>query len=345
MALHISEPNSRVPADSAPTSRPAEPGSSLAAIRRTLDIEADGIKALHAALDGPLGPAMEAALDALFGARGRVIVTGMGKSGHIGRKLAATFASTGTPALFLHAAEAAHGDLGMVTADDVLVALSWSGETAELGEIVRYARRFSVPLIAVTSRPESTLGKAADILLALPKVTEACPNGLAPTTSTLVQLALGDALAVALLERRGFSASDFHVFHPGGKLGARLLKVRDLMHEREMTPLTQLGTPMADVLIEITSKRFGCCGVLDGSGRLVGIVTDGDLRRHMSGDLLARPVETIMTSSPLAIAPGEFASSALRILNRRQVTVLFVVEDNVPVGIVHVHDLLGAGVA
>lgn len=313
-------------------------------VRRTLAIEAKGLAALSASIEGELGDAVEQATRLIEGARGRVIVTGMGKSGHIGRKLAATLASTGTPALFLHAAEASHGDLGMVTPDDVLLAISWSGETAELGDVVHYARRFAVPLLAITSNAESTLGRAADVALLLPRVEEACPNGLAPTTSTLMQLALGDALAVALLERRGFSASDFRVFHPGGKLGARLLKVAELMHAAESVPLVALGTPMSEALIEITGKRFGCCGVLDPNGRLVGIVTDGDLRRHMSADLLPRPVEEVMTASPLVVAPGELASAALGQMSRTQITVLFVVSEGTPVGILHVHDLLRAGV-
>ncbi|PZQ79720.1 MAG: KpsF/GutQ family sugar-phosphate isomerase [Ancylobacter novellus] len=326
---------------------PTEGDTSLrACVRRTLSIEAGGLAALMKSVDGPLGDAIEEATRLIEAARGRVIVTGMGKSGHIGRKLAATLASTGTPALFLHAAEAGHGDLGMVTPDDVILALSWSGETAELGDVVHYARRFAVPLLAMTSNAESTLGRAADVALTMPRVEEACPNGLAPTTSTLIQLALGDAIAVALLERRGFSASDFRVFHPGGKLGARLLKVADLMHQGEAMPLVRLGTPMAEALIEITGKRFGCCGVIDGEGRLVGIITDGDLRRHMGTDLLPRPVEDIMTASPFVIQPGELASAALGRMNRRPVpvTVLFAVVDGVPVGILHIHDILRAGV-
>ncbi|MPT23783.1 MAG: KpsF/GutQ family sugar-phosphate isomerase, partial [Starkeya sp.] len=283
-------------------------------VLRTLAIESKGLAALSAAIEAELGDAVENAIALIEGARGRVIVTGMGKSGHIGRKLAATFASTGTPALFLHAAEASHGDLGMVTPDDVLLAISWSGETSELGDIVHYAGRFAVPLVAITSNAESTLGRAADVALVLPRVEEACPNGLAPTTSTLMQLAIGDALAVALLERRGFSASDFRVFHPGGKLGARLLKVADIMHQEAEMPLVRLGTPMSEVLIEITGKRFGCCGVVDEAGKLAGIVTDGDLRRHMSSELLATPVEKVMTSSPFVVDPLELASAALGLM-------------------------------
>lgn len=319
-------------------------GTLRANLRRTLAIEAEGLAALLGNLDGPLGDSLEQAVQLIEEAHGRVIVTGMGKSGHIGRKLAATLASTGTPALFMHAAEAGHGDLGMVTPNDVLVALSWSGETAELGDVVYYAGRFAVPLIAITSNAQSALGRAADIVLPLPKVEEACPNGLAPTTSTLIQLALGDALAVALLERRGFTASDFSVFHPGGKLGARLLKVSDLMHGSDAMPLVAFGTLMSEALIEITGKRFGCCGVTGADGRLAGIVTDGDLRRHMSAELLGRPVETVMTQAPLVIEPGELASVALGMMNRGQITVLFVVSEGAPVGVLHIHDVLRAGV-
>ncbi|TCK28508.1 arabinose-5-phosphate isomerase [Ancylobacter aquaticus] len=334
------------PQTNSATAAPPRDDRLRAQVLRTLAIEAKGLAALSAAIEAQLGDAVENAIGLIEGARGRVIVTGMGKSGHIGRKLAATFASTGTPALFLHAAEASHGDLGMVTPDDVLLAISWSGETAELGDIVHYTRRFAVPLVAITSSAESTLGRAANVALVLPRVEEACPNGLAPTTSTLMQLAIGDALAVALLERRGFSASDFRVFHPGGKLGARLLKVADIMHQEAEMPLARLGTPMSEVLIEITGKRFGCCGVVDGSGALAGIVTDGDLRRHMSDALLVTPVEKVMTSSPFVVDPQELASAALGLMNRRPVpiTVVFAVADGKPVGILHIHDILRAGV-
>ncbi|MCK0195616.1 KpsF/GutQ family sugar-phosphate isomerase [Ancylobacter sp. 6x-1] len=312
---------------------------------RTVAIESQAMGALAEALRGHLGDETSRAVAAMEVARGRVIVTGMGKSGHIGRKLAATFASTGTPSLFLHAAEASHGDLGMVTPDDVLLAISWSGETAELSDIIAYAKRFAVPLIGMTCNEASALGRAADIVLQLPRVEEACPNKLAPTSSTLVQLALGDALAIALLERRGFSPSDFRIFHPGGKLGARLLKVADLMHVGETMPLVALGTPMSATLIEMTGKRFGCCGVVDAQGALVGIVTDGDLRRRMGGELLDRRVETVMTPNPRVVRPDELASAALGMMNRGQVTVVFVVAEHAPVGILHIHDVLRAGVA
>lgn len=313
-------------------------------LHRILALEREGLVALDAALDEELGSALERAVHLVEGIRGRVIVTGMGKSGHIGRKVAATLASTGTPALFLHAAEASHGDLGMVTPEDVILAFSWSGETAELSDVVLYAKRFAVPLLAVTCNTNSSLGRAGDVVMPLPKVVEACPNGLAPTTSTLLQLALGDVFAIALLERRGFTASDFRVFHPGGKLGARLLKVSDIMHHGDQMPLVALGTDMAAALIEITGKRFGCCGIVDAEGRLVGIVTDGDLRRHMNPDLLRQPVEQIMTRTPLVMSPSDLASSALGMMNRGQVTAIFAVSELIPVGILHIHDALRSGV-
>jgi arabinose-5-phosphate isomerase len=269
----------------------------------------------------------------------------MGKSGHVGRKIAATLASTGTPAFFVHPAEASHGDLGMVTADDVILALSWSGETTELSDIIHFSRRFSVPLVAITSKPDSTLARAADVALVLPRAEEACPHGLAPTTSTVMQLSVGDALAVALLESRGFTARDFREFHPGGKLGARLLSVDTLMHTGDDMPLVKLGASMADVILAISGKRMGCVAVVDGEGMLAGIVTDGDLRRKMSANIMDQPLESVMTANPLTILSGELASSALEIMNNRKITVLFVVSDGKPLGAVHIHDLLKAGVA
>jgi arabinose-5-phosphate isomerase len=259
--------------------------------------------------------------------------------------VAATLASTGTPASFVHAAEASHGDLGMITAQDVVLALSWSGETVELREMLHHTRRFRVPVVAITSNPESALGRNADIVLALPKACEACPHGLAPTTSTTMQLALGDAIAVALLEGNGFSASDFRTFHPGGKLGAGLMRVRDLMHRDDAVPLVALGTPMSDAILAISTKSFGCVGVVAEDGALVGIVTDGDLRRHMSPGLLELPIQEVMTRDPRSIGPDEIASVALEIMNSSKIMALFVVEDRRPVGIVHVHDTLRVGVA
>jgi arabinose-5-phosphate isomerase len=311
---------------------------------RTVSCEANGLQTLKEALDGDLGRAFEAAVLAIANGA-RVIVTGMGKSGHIGRKVAATFASTGTPSSFVHAAEASHGDLGMITPQDVVLALSWSGETAELKDMLHHTRRFRVPVVAMTSNPDSSLARNADIVLVLPRTVEACPHGLAPTTSTTMQLALGDALAVALLESRGFSASDFQTFHPGGKLGASLTRVRDLMHAGEAMPLVPVGTAMSEAILAISTKSFGCVGVLDADGTLAGIVTDGDLRRHMSSRLLDLPIDEVMTRAPRTIDPEAIASAALELMNSSKIMALFVVEDRRPLGILHVHDLLRAGVA
>ncbi|MBY0298294.1 MAG: KpsF/GutQ family sugar-phosphate isomerase [Methylobacterium sp.] len=311
---------------------------------RSVRTEADALLALARSLDGEMKAGFGAAVAAIHDIQGRVIVSGIGKSGHIGRKIAATLASTGTPASFIHPTEASHGDLGMITSQDIVIALSWSGETTELGDIISFAKRFAVTLIAFTSNPTSTLGLAADILLPLPLVKEACPHNLAPTSSSVVQLALGDALAVALLERRGFSASDFKVFHPGGKLAARLKTVGQLMHVGEELPLVGSGITMAEALPAMMGKRFGCTGVLDGQGRLAGMITDGDLRRHMDADLLNRRVDAVMTPGPITTTAGVFASSALEVMNRARITALFVVEDGRPVGILHIHDLLRAGV-
>ena len=319
--------------------------AAVASALRTLGIEAAGLDALMGAVQTTLRAPFVETVRRIRDAQGRVIVTGLGKSGHIGRKIAATLASTGTPAFFVHAAEAGHGDLGMIARDDVVLALSWSGETLELKPVIEYTRRFRVPLVAVTSRPDSSLARAADIVLALPLAREACPHGLAPTTSTAMQLALGDALAIALLESRGFSPLDFKTFHPGGRLGANLRFVRDLMHGADAVPLMGLGQPMREAVLHMSAKGFGCVGVTDGAGRLVGIVTDGDLRRHMADDLLARPVEAVMTRAPKTISPDALASEALETINRLQITALMVVEEFRPVGIIHVHDLLRAGVA
>jgi arabinose-5-phosphate isomerase len=312
---------------------------------RTLDTEAEGIAALAAAMSNGLGTPFVAAVDTIRAARGRVIVTGMGKSGHVARKIAATLASTGTPAFFVHAADASHGDLGMITSDDVMLALSWSGETEELKDLINYSRRFRIVLIAITVNIESTLGKAADIVLALPEAREACPHNLAPTTSSLMQLALGDALAIALLESRGFTAIDFGVFHPRGKLGAALKFVRDVMHPGNAVPLIKRGSPMSEAIVEMSMKGFGCVAVLDNSGMLAGVITDGDLRRHMRVDLLQAPVDAVMTVAPKTVRPDQLASEALQILNSSKITALIVVEADRPVGIVHFHDLLRAGVA
>ncbi|NLH80944.1 MAG: KpsF/GutQ family sugar-phosphate isomerase [Phyllobacteriaceae bacterium] len=317
----------------------------LESARRTLASEILGLEALAGAFDGPLGEAFSRAVELMFEPSVRVIVTGMGKSGHIGRKIAATMASTGTPAYFVHPGEAGHGDLGMIAPCDVILALSWSGETSELASILAYVDRFDVRMVAVTSNADSGLGRAATVVLELPKVEEACPHGLAPTSSTTMQLAIGDALAVALLEGHGFSADDFRIFHPGGKLGASLKRVRDVMHDGEAIPLVPLGTPMTEAIIAMTGKGFGCVGVTDEEGRLIGIVTDGDLRRHISSDLLAHRVEEVMTRGPKTIRPETLLGRVISTLNVASITALFVVENQKPVGIVHVHDLLRAGVA
>ncbi|HJS85766.1 MAG TPA: KpsF/GutQ family sugar-phosphate isomerase [Acetobacteraceae bacterium] len=312
--------------------------------RAVLGTEAQALRALAAALDESFARAVEI----LAGASGRIVVSGMGKSGHVARKLAATLASTGTPALFVHPAEASHGDLGMIVGGDVVLALSNSGETPELADIVAHARRFALPIVAVTARRGSALAKAADAVLLLPQAAEACPMGLAPTTSTVMQMALGDALAVALLTRRGFTAADFGRFHPGGRLGARLRRVGELMHEGNEMPLAPPELPMHQALLRMTEKRFGCLGVTEAAGRLVGIITDGDLRRHMGPDLLARRVGEIMTPDPRTIMADALAAEALHVMNARErpITALFVVDrDGRPVGILHVHDLLRAGVA
>jgi arabinose-5-phosphate isomerase len=319
--------------------------AALQSALRTLDTEASGITALAAALQGGLGTAFTQAIDLMRHARGRVIITGLGKSGHIGRKIAATFASTGTPAFFVHAAEASHGDLGMITADDIVLAISWSGEQPEMKNLITYAKRFRISVIAMTAESESTLAQAADVALTLPKAREACPHNLAPTTSSVLQLALGDALAIALLEGRGFTSVDFSVLHPGGKLGAMLKYVRDLMHTGAAIPLKPLGTKMSDALVEMSSKGFGCVGIVDEGGHLAGIVTDGDLRRHMRPDLMTARVDEVMTQNPKTIRANLLAGEALEILNASKITALIVTDGRKPVGIVHLHDLLRAGVA
>ena len=321
----------------------------VAAGLRTISIEQQGLTALVEALGAPgeagLGPAFRRAVEIVAGATGRVIVTGLGKSGHVARKIAATFASTGQPAFFVHATEASHGDHGMVQNGDVVVAVSWSGETPELAAIVTYVKRFAIPLIAVTSNCDSALGREADVCLTLPAAQEACPNGLAPTTSTTMQLVLGDALAMALLERKGFTAHDFRIFHPGGKLGANLAFVRDVMHRGDRIPRIRVGAKMADAIVEMTSKGFGCVGVFDDSGALVGIITDGDLRRHLrSHKIVDTPVEEVMTRSPRTIAPDALVAEALELISRK-ISALLVVEAGEVVGIIHFHDLLGVGAA
>jgi arabinose-5-phosphate isomerase len=317
----------------------------LGSALRTVATERGGLDALADALAGPLSAPFAAAVAAIGQATGRVIVTGMGKSGHVGRKIAATLASTGTAAYFVHPAEASHGDLGMIQRDDVIVALSWSGESVELADIVSYARRFRVTLVGVTSKADSALGRGASICLALPRALEACPNGLAPTTSTTMQLVLGDALAVALLEAKGFGATDFLVFHPGGKLGAQLKQVASIMHVGSALPIARVGSPAGDAIREMSAKGFGCVLVLDDEGLLAGIITDGDLRRHLSPTLADDPVEAVMTSGPRTISPDTLIASALEIIETRRITALIVAEGRRPVGLVHVMDLLRVGAA
>lgn len=310
--------------------------------RRVLRSEARALDALADSLDLSLSNVVSR----IIAAPGKVIVTGMGKSGHVGRKIAATLASTGTPAFFVHPGEASHGDLGMIGEGDAVIALSNSGETPELADLIAYAKRLGIPLVAMTGRHPSTLSIAADHALILPPMSEACPNGLAPTTSTTAMMALGDALAVALLEARGFTANDFRDFHPGGKLGALLKHVADLMHPPQRLPLVVPKTPMQDAVIEISAKSLGCAGVVDEAGRLIGIVTDGDLRRHMSADLLALDVEDVMTLDPKTVSPDQMAVEALRLMNETKITGVFAVDDHRrPVGFLHLHDCLRAGLA
>lgn len=313
----------------------------LAAAKRVIEMEIVGLQALA----DNLGDHVAHAIGILSSVTGRVVVSGMGKSGHVARKIAATLASTGTPALFVHPAEASHGDLGMITPADAVFVLSNSGETTEIADMVDYCKRFEIPLISMTGRAGSSLAEAADASLVIPAAAEACPMGLAPTTSTTMMLALGDAIAIALLERRGFSSDDFHSLHPGGKLGRRLLKVRDIMHGGAELPLVGADTVMSAVLIEMTTKGFGCVGVLGNDGLLNGIVTDGDVRRHMSADLTTRAVADIMTSGGKVIHPDMLASEALHIMNENKITNVFVVADDRPVGVLHIHDCLRAGVA
>ena len=317
----------------------------IASALRTLETEAQGLVALRAALDGAIGPAFARAIDTLQATRGRVIVTGIGKSGHIGQKITATFASTGTPAHFVHPSEASHGDLGMITKEDCILAISWSGETVELSNILNFAGRFAVPLIALTSRADSALGRAATVVLELPRAMEACPHGLAPTTSTTMQLTIGDCIAVALLEAKGFTAHDFKVFHPGGSLGAKLKFVADVMHTGDRLPLAHENEIMTQAIVTMTQKALGCLGVVDAQGHFVGIITDGDLRRHMGGNLLNATAGQIMTRRPKTIPSTLLATAALEQINASRITVLFVVENGMPVGVLHVHDLLRLGVA
>jgi arabinose-5-phosphate isomerase len=316
------------------------PGFDAAAAgRRVLAVEADALRSQAETL----GEAFAAAVEQLFRCEGRIVCTGVGKSGHVARKIAATLASTGAPALFVHATEASHGDLGMIGGGDVVLALSKTGETRELADVVAYAKRFAIPLIAITAAADSALGRAADHVLQLADAPEATGEVMAPTTSTTLQIALGDALAVALLERRGFTPRDFHVFHPGGKLGAMLRTVADLMHRLEEAPLVPLGASMEAAIGIMTERRLGIVGVTEPDGRLAGVITDGDLRRNL-GRLQGARVEAIMTRSPQTVTAQTLAGEAARMMNERRITVLFVVEEGRPLGVLHVHDVLQAGV-
>jgi arabinose-5-phosphate isomerase len=315
----------------------------VAAARRVLDMANEAITALGDTLNGDFSRAVEA----ILAVKGRVIVSGMGKSGHIARKIAATLASTGTPAQFVHPAEASHGDLGAVTRQDALLMLSNSGDTPELESLITFAKRFSIPLIGVASRPDSVLLQAADIPLVLPKAREACPMGLAPTTSTTLMLVLGDALAVALMERRGFTADQYRTLHPGGSLGKALIRVADIMHKGDEVPLVAEDTPMDEAIIAMTHHRFGCVGVVDKKGSLVGVFTNGDLARSLDASLLQSRIGAVMTRAPKIVAPWQLAAEAVALMNEKKITVLFVVEAddklNRPTGILSMHDCLQAG--
>lgn len=313
---------------------------------RTLESETEALDALYAALQDGMSASFRETVEEIYNSSGRVIVAGMGKSGHIARKLAATLASTGTPAYFVHPAEAGHGDLGMIRSEDVVIALSWSGETAELRALIDYAKRFGVLLVALTSEKASTLARAADISIVVPRVSEACPNGLAPTSSTLMQMALGDCLAVALLERRGFSAQDFRVFHPGGKLGAGLKHLRDVMHKGKELPIVKKGTKLQDAILVMTEGRKGCALVIDADGRLAGLVTDGDLRRAFEKGRTNSSVDDVMTQKPRTLDADAITTEALNVMNTASITVLPITDaQGNPVGLVHLHDLLSLGVA
>lgn len=313
----------------------------LAAGRSVLSLESEAILALRESLN----TSFASAVSVLERVPGRVIVAGIGKSGHVARKIAATLASTGTPSQFVHPTEASHGDMGMITKEDAVIALSNSGETKELSDLLLHCKRFSIPLLAITSKPESTLAQYADIVLVTPAKPEAGTMGLAPTTSTTVTMALGDALAVALLERKGFTKRDFGVLHPGGSLGRQLLRAKELMHGGDQMPLAQSGQKMSDALTQLTGKRFGCAGVVDTAGQLIGIITDGDLRRHMDADLLEKTVDQVMTHSPITAGPDDLAVELISQMNAKTIIAVFVVEKGVPVGVLHLHDMIQAAIA
>ncbi len=317
----------------------------IASAGRVIDMEIHGLEEMKK----NFGDSFVKAIEMMTKIKGRLIVSGMGKSGHIGQKIAATLASTGTPAFFVHPSEASHGDLGMLTKDDLLLTISNSGESKEMGDIISFSRRFGIPMIAITSNPESTMAKAADLVLLIPskkEAPEACPLGLAPTTSTTTTLAMGDAIAVALIEQKGFTREEFHDRHPGGKLGNVLLRARDVMVTGDDLPLVPTDMKMSDALVVMTAKSWGCLGVVDEDGQLVGMITDGDLRRHMSTNIIEQPASSVMTLNPKTVVPDILCVEALRLMNTKKITSLFVVDgENKPVGLLHVHSLLMAGVA
>ncbi len=321
-----------------------QPDDNDALVRSGRRVIADEVAGLHALIDG-LDDRFARTIRLLESVKGRIVVTGMGKSGHVARKLAATLASTGAPAQYVHPAEASHGDLGMITKDDAILALSNSGETPELSDLIAYVTLKGIPLVSICGRETSTLTKMSTFSLVIPDCREACPLNLAPTTSTTAMLALGDAIAVVLLERRGFSRDDFRLLHPGGQIGWHLIKVADIMHQEAEMPLVSGSSQMTETIIEMTGKRFGCAGVIEEDGRLVGIITDGDLRRHMRDDILAMTAADVMTRNPVTVEAGNLAAQALAIMNDAKITNIFVVQDSVPVGIVHIHDLLRSGIS
>ena len=312
---------------------------------KTIELEESGLKALKNELNGKLEKPFNKTIKILKNIKGRVIISGMGKSGHVGAKIAATLASTGTPAHFVHPAEAKHGDLGMIADEDAVIALSWSGETVELNAVIEYTKRFSIPLIAITAGESSVLAEHADVVLALPNEREACPHNLAPTTSSIMSMAMGDAIAIALLEEQEFSATDFGNLHPGGKLGAQLMKVKDIMHKDKTVPLVKVNMKMTEAIMQISEKGFGCVGVVNEKGMMCGIITDGDLRRNLTTNLLGENVEDVMTKNPMTINEDILVAEALELLNKKSITALMVTEESKPVGIVHLHDLLRVGVA
>ena len=314
--------------------------SDLISAKRTINIEVEALRVMEEGL----GESLTEALNLMQSAQGRIILTGMGKSGHIAQKIAASLASTGTPSFFVHPAEASHGDLGMITNSDIIIAISNSGESKELVDILNYAKRFGIKLISITKNPDSSLGKAGDVVLKLPDSKEACPLGLAPTSSTTATLVLGDVLTVAMIERKGFSKEQFNQRHPGGKLGSVLQKVSDLMHSGDEMPILSSESIMQEVLLEMTSKRLGCVGFTDSIGNLIGIITDGDLRRCLSADILSKKAKEVMTINPKVISPNSLVSEAVKLMHDKKITNVFAVEDGKPVGVIHIHDCLNSGI-